>query len=187
MRLTRSTRAQRVAGTRRCARMRKADRECEAAEQRFAVEFLGIAHDATALWRKCTDKACLRAQTCCGDVDACGARHFPEGWAWVRSVLPALLADARPRNAMRRADRQVIASDRPGDFGQQSQAQPRTTTVHYPGLGESFEIAAVAGKRGRRAARPARPGGAPSEGKGRRRQNALSGPLAPNLEVGHSR
>src|SRR5262245_19040187 len=163
--------------------MRKADRECEAAEQRFAVEFLGIAHEAAALWRKCTDKACLRAQTCCGDVDACGARHFPEGWAWVRSVLPALVEDARRRTATGAADRQVIASEIAGDFGREAQDQPRTVTVHYPGLGESFEMAVI-GKRGRRAARPAKPGGTPSEGKGRRRQNALSGPLAPNLEVG---
>jgi len=168
--------------------MGKTDRERDAAEQRFALEFLGIAHDAAALWRKCTDKACLRAQTCCGDVDACGARHFPEGWAWLRSVLPALLEDARPRAAMRGADRHVIASDTAGDFGRQSQAQTRTITIHYPGLGESFEIAAVRDKRGRRATPPAkRQGAASSEGKGRRRQNALPGPLAPNLEVGHSR
>jgi hypothetical protein len=163
--------------------MRKTERERESADQNVLAEFLRDAHEVVGLWRKCATKGCRRWRTCTGDVDECGARHFPEGWAWIRSAWAALCDARRRRDAMRRADRYVIAMDMAADAGHQA----RTVTIEYPGLGESFEIAAVVWKRGRRSARPARQGTAFFEGKGRRRHNALPGPLAPNLEVGHSR
>ena len=148
------------------ARMRKADHERDAAEQQFAADFLGIAHDAAALWRKCASKSCRRAQTCCGDVDECGARHFPEGWAWVRGVLQALPDTRRPGQAIRRANRDVIVLEEGGAFGPRS----RTVVVHFPGLGESFEMAV---QPGRTKARP--------------RPSPLPRPLAPTQGLGHSR
>jgi hypothetical protein len=116
--------------------MRKTDHERDAAELQFAADFLGIAHDAAALWRKCATKSCRRAQTCCGDVDECGARHFPEGWAWVRGVLQALPDTRRPGQAIRRANRHVIAMEQDEAFG----PRPRKVMVHYPGLNESYEM-----------------------------------------------
>ena len=168
-------------------KMHTTKRKLETALLRATTDFLGIAHDAAGFWRGCARKVCLRTQTCHGNVDSCGAHRFLEGWTWVQSLCFGLRDGQRPRAAMRGADRQVIANEAAGDFGRQPEEQPRTVTIHYPGLGESFEMTVI-GKRGRRATPPARrPGGAPSEGKGRRRQNALPGPLAPNLEVGHSR
>ncbi len=116
--------------------MRKSDREWEAEEQRAAAEFLHIAHDAAGLWRGCGRKGCLRTRMCHGDADACGARRFPEGWAWVQGLLMALRDGARPGAAMRGADRQLLALEKDEAFG----ARPRKVMVHYPGLGESFEM-----------------------------------------------
>ena len=140
--------------------MRESDREREALEQQAAADFLRLAHHAAGFWRACATKACRRVRACRGDVDECGARRFPEGWAWVRGVLQALRDGARPRAAMRAADRQVIAGETVGDFGRQ--AGTGTFTIEYPGLGDSIEIAAVVGKRGRRATGPARQGSQPS-------------------------
>ena len=75
-------------------------------------------------------------RTCIGDADACGARRFPEAWAWVHGALRALRDGAPLRAAMRGADREVIALETDEAFG----ARPRKVMVHYPGLGESFEM-----------------------------------------------
>ena len=129
--------------------MRESDRERRAAEQQAAADFLGLAHDTAGLWQACTTKACRRMRTCIGDADACGARRFPEAWAWIHGALRALRDGAplcaanrlRPAKAgfvgqMRSADGEVIAMEQNSAFG------PRTGTVvvHYPGLGESFEM-----------------------------------------------
>ena len=116
--------------------MRDSDRERAAAEQQAAADFLHIGHDTAGLWRKCADKACRRTRACRGDADACGARRFPEGCTWVQGMLRAMRDGARPRAAMRGADRQVIAMERDEAFGPRA----RKVVVHYPGLGESFEM-----------------------------------------------
>jgi hypothetical protein len=54
----------------------------------------------------------------------------------VQGLLRALRDGALPRAAMRGADRQVVALETDEAFG----ARPRKVTVHYPGLGESFEM-----------------------------------------------
>jgi hypothetical protein len=131
--------------------MRESDREREVAEQRAAADFLGLAHDTAGIWCKCATKACRRARTCRGDADECGARRFPEGWAWIHGVLQALRDGARPRAAMRGAARQVMAMEKDGAFG------PRggTVVVAYPGLAEAFDLVVKPrGTRGRRAITP---------------------------------
>jgi hypothetical protein len=133
--------------------MRKTDRERAAAEQQFTADFLGIAHDTAGLWRACPTKACRRTRACRGHIDECGARRFPEGWAWVHGVLQALRDGARPRTAMRVAARQVMAMEKDGAFG------PRggRVVVAYPGLAEAFELMVKPrGTRGRRALTPYR-------------------------------
>ena len=116
--------------------MRESDRERQAAERQAAADFLGLANDTAGLWQACTTKACRRMRTCIGDADACGARRIPEAWAWVHGALRALRDGVPLRAAMRGADRQVIALETDEAFG----ARPRKVTVHYPGLGESFEM-----------------------------------------------
>ena len=59
-----------------------------------------------------------------------------EGWAWVQGLLMALRDGARPGAAVRGADRQLLALEKDEAFG----ARPRKVMVHYPGLGESFEM-----------------------------------------------
>ena len=116
--------------------MRESDREREAEEQQAAAELLQIAHDAAGLWRGCGRKDCLRSRICHGDAAACGARRFPEGWAWVHAALRALRDGAPLRAAMRGADREVIAMEKDCAFGPRT----RKVVVHYPGVGESFEM-----------------------------------------------
>jgi hypothetical protein len=116
--------------------MRESDRERQAAEQQAAADFLGLAHDTVGLWRPCTNKACRRIRACLGDTDACGARRFPEVWAWVHGILRALRDGARPSAAMRGATRRVIVMDKDGAFGPRA----RTVVVHFPGLGESYKM-----------------------------------------------
>jgi hypothetical protein len=115
---------------------RESDRERQAAEQQAAADFLGLAHDTAGLWQACTKKACRRMRTCAGDADACGARRFPEAWAWVHGALRALRDGAPLRAAMRGADREVIALEKDSAFGPRA----RTVVVHFPGLGESYEM-----------------------------------------------
>jgi hypothetical protein len=74
---------------------------------------------------------------CTGDVDACGARRFPEAWAWVRSLLSALREGRPIREAARAADRHLRALEDDGAFGR---ARPRTVTIHYPGFGKPLQM-----------------------------------------------
>ena len=53
-----------------------------------------------------------------------------------QGLLRALRDGARPRAARRGADRQVIALETGEAFGH----RVRKVVVHYPGLGESFEM-----------------------------------------------
>src|SRR5262245_7591036 len=75
-------------------------------------------------------------RTCVGDADACGARRIPEAWAWIHGALRALRDGAPLSAAMRGADREVIAMEKDSAFGPRT----RKIIVHYPGLGESFEL-----------------------------------------------
>ncbi len=104
------------------------DRAPGAAEQRELAAVLGGVHDRLGLWRLCTKKACRRSRRCGGDVDECGARCFSEAWAWVHHVSKAMRAGRSPRAAARAADRDLLPKPRP------------TIIVHYPGLGETFEM-----------------------------------------------
>ena len=54
-----------------------------------------------------------------------------------QGLLRALRDGAWPRTVMRAADRQVIALETDEAFG----PRPHKVVVHYPGLGESFEMA----------------------------------------------
>jgi hypothetical protein len=76
-----------------------------AAERRHVAERLSAAHAGMALWRACKSKACCRRRRCGADVDACGARCSPKGWAWVHDVLAAIRSGTTRRAARRAADR----------------------------------------------------------------------------------
>ncbi|MBV8322038.1 MAG: hypothetical protein JO049_15345 [Hyphomicrobiales bacterium] len=64
--------------------------EHEAAEQRRLAPVLREAHARLGLWRTCDDKTCRRSQSCGGEVDQCGARIAPQGWAWLHHVIKAM-------------------------------------------------------------------------------------------------
>src|SRR6516225_757366 len=107
-------RKKRAAGTRRCCSMpthnpansrvsgnpgsplargrteSKTRAEQELAEQRRLAPVLREAHARLGLWRTCDDKTCRRTGSCGGDVDQCGARVAPQGWAWLHQVIKAM-------------------------------------------------------------------------------------------------
>src|ERR1700730_12794552 len=64
--------------------------EQELAEQRRLAPVLREAHARLGLWRTCDDKACRRTLSCGGEVDQCGARVAPQGWAWLHQVIKAM-------------------------------------------------------------------------------------------------
>jgi len=64
--------------------------EQELAEQRRLAPVLREAHARLGLWRTCDDKTCRRTGSCGGDVDQCGARVAPQGWAWLHQVIKAM-------------------------------------------------------------------------------------------------
>jgi len=68
----------------------RAEEELAAAEQRRLAPVLREAHARLGLWRTCDDKTCRRSGSCGGEVDQCGARVAPEGWAWLHQVLKAM-------------------------------------------------------------------------------------------------
>src|SRR5262249_60923865 len=68
----------------------RAEEALAAAEQRRLAPVLREAHARLGLWRTCGDKACLRSQSCGGEVDQCGARVAPQGWAWLHQVIKAM-------------------------------------------------------------------------------------------------
>jgi hypothetical protein len=122
----------------RTTKSRKATGEdaLTAAERKHAEDFLRRAHAESELWRKCTRTHCRRAQSCAGDIDECGARSFPEGWAWVRSMARALRAGRPPAAAVETADRRVAALEDEGAFGRQP---PRKIVIDSPGFNERIE------------------------------------------------
>jgi len=68
----------------------RAEEALAAAEQRRLAPVLREAHARLRLWRTCDDKACRRSQSCGGEVDQCGARVAPQGWAWLHQVIKAM-------------------------------------------------------------------------------------------------
>src|SRR5262249_16901566 len=68
----------------------RAEEALAAAEQRRLAPVLREAHARLGLWRTCGDKACRRSQSCGGEVDQCGARVAPQGWAWLHQVIKAM-------------------------------------------------------------------------------------------------
>jgi hypothetical protein len=94
-------------------------------------------HETSVLWPRCSNRICRRTRACAGDVDDCGARCFPEGWAWVRGVVRSLHDGQPPRQATRAADRHVVEMEDNGDFGR---TRPRTVKIHYPGMGDTIEM-----------------------------------------------
>jgi hypothetical protein len=106
------------------------DCKLDAAERQAAADFLRLAHDASELWRRCARKPCRRMRTCAGELDDCGARAFPEGWAWVRGLFRSLRDGRAPGAAGRAADRRVVALENDGAFGRK---RPRTVILRYRG------------------------------------------------------
>ena len=68
----------------------RAEEALAAAEQRRLAPVLREAHARLGLWRTCGDKICLRRGSCGGEVDQCGARVAPQGWAWLHQVIKAM-------------------------------------------------------------------------------------------------
>jgi hypothetical protein len=68
----------------------RAEEELAAAEERRLAPVLREAHARLRLWSTCNDKTCRRAQSCGGEVDQCGARVAPQGWAWLHQVIKAI-------------------------------------------------------------------------------------------------
>jgi hypothetical protein len=68
----------------------RAEEALAAAEQLRLAPVLREAHARLGLWRRCDDKACRRTQNCGGEVDQCGARVAPQGWAWLHQVIKAM-------------------------------------------------------------------------------------------------
>ena len=64
--------------------------EEELAEQRRLAPVLQEAHARLRLWRTCDDKTCRRRGSCGGEVDQCGARVAPQGWAWLHELIKAM-------------------------------------------------------------------------------------------------
>ena len=112
------------------------DRPLDAAERKDAEGFLRRAHDEAELWRRCPRPRCRHARTCAGDVDECGDRCFPEGWAWVRGMARALRDGRPPGAAAKAADRRVADLENEGAFGRKP---PRTRIIDLPYFNEKIE------------------------------------------------
>ena len=78
--------------------------EKELAEQQRLATILREAHARLELWRMCSKESCFRTETCNGDVDQCGARAAPQGWAWLHDILKAVQKGQRPRAAIETAN-----------------------------------------------------------------------------------
>ena len=74
------------------------------AEQQRLATILREAHGRLELWRMCSKESCSRTGSCNGDVDQCGARAAPQGWAWTHQIVKALRAGKRPRAAIEAAN-----------------------------------------------------------------------------------
>jgi hypothetical protein len=78
--------------------------EQESAEQQRLATILREAHGRLELWRTCSNESCFRTGSCNGDVDQCGARAAPQGWAWMHQIVKALRTGQRPRAAIEAAN-----------------------------------------------------------------------------------
>jgi hypothetical protein len=78
--------------------------EKELAQQQRLTTILREAHGRLELWRMCSKESCLRTGSCNGDVDQCGTRAAPQGWAWMHQIVKALRAGQRPRAAIEAAN-----------------------------------------------------------------------------------
>src|SRR5262249_55539320 len=81
----------------------------EVAEEERAAPILREAHARLGLWSLCEDKDCRRSKSCGGDVDQCGARAAPQGWAWLRQVLKAMREGHSQRAAVETANLAALA------------------------------------------------------------------------------
>jgi hypothetical protein len=78
--------------------------EKDLADQQRLTTILHEAHDRLELWRMCSNESCFRIRTCNGDVDQCGARAAPQGWAWLHDIFHAMLKGQGPRAAIEAAN-----------------------------------------------------------------------------------
>jgi hypothetical protein len=78
--------------------------EKDLAEQQRLATILREAHARLELWRMCSKESCFRTETCNGDVDQCGARAAPQGWAWVHDILKAMQKGQGARAAVEAAN-----------------------------------------------------------------------------------
>jgi hypothetical protein len=93
---------------RRAKKAASVDNELSAEERRELAGVLIDTHERLRLWRKCKKKPCRRSNACRGDVDQCGARVFPQPWAWVHHVLKAIRGGRPPQAAVRDADQRML-------------------------------------------------------------------------------
>jgi hypothetical protein len=82
----------------------RTEQKLAAAERRRLARILREAHARLELWRLCDHKICQRRENCGGDVDECGARVAPQGWAWLHHVLKAMREGKSQAAAVEAAD-----------------------------------------------------------------------------------
>ena len=83
----------------------RTEQKLAAAERRRLARILREAHARLELWRLCDHKICQRRENCGGDVDECGARVAPQGWAWLHHVLKAMREGKSQAAAVEAAER----------------------------------------------------------------------------------
>jgi hypothetical protein len=86
----------------------RAEEKLAVAEQRRLAPVLQEAHARLRLWRTCDDKTCRRRQSCGGEVDQCGARVAPQGWAWLHQVIKAMREGQSQSAAVEAANRAAL-------------------------------------------------------------------------------
>jgi hypothetical protein len=82
----------------------RTEQKLAAAKRRRLARILREAHARLELWRLCDHKICQRRENCGGDVDECGARVAPQGWAWLHHVLKAMREGKSQAAAVEAAD-----------------------------------------------------------------------------------
>ena len=93
----------------------RAEEALAAAEQRRLAPVLREAHARLGLWRTCGDKACRRRGSCGDEVDQCGARVAPQGWAWLHQVIKAMREGKSQSAAVEAANFRHAGLSRPSD------------------------------------------------------------------------
>jgi hypothetical protein len=89
---------------------------------------LGGVHARLGFWRLCGKKACQRRRRCGGAAHECGARCFPDAWAWVQQVATAVREGRSPRAVARAADLALMPKPRP------------KIIVYYPYFKQTIEL-----------------------------------------------